>query len=180
MKFFIFALSILGSYNSVYSDSPSPKTELNNQNQSLDDFLKLKWTGNENELFCNFLLNDDLEFESKMNYSREIDGWSCSLSFVPKSGKNIAFNGDRLMKINTKVDLHNGPCNKKVYYSIATTIETQELGWFTKKTKGSNTLDKGFVNAPVVSLDAQPRYMIIEKQNARCIAFTSAFPYSQM
>jgi hypothetical protein len=180
MKFFILALSILGSYNSVYSDSTSSKTELNNQNQSLDDFLKLKWTGNENELFCNFLLNDDLEFGSKMAYSKEIDGWSCTLSFNPKSGKKIDFNGDQLVKISTKVDVHNGPCNKKVYYSIATTIETQELGWFTKKTKGSNTLDKGFVDTPVVSLDAQPRYMIIEKQNARCIAFTSAFPYSQM
>jgi hypothetical protein len=145
--------------------------------------LNYFWSGDEEHLYFNINLANDLQFKA-CYYTMSIEnGQCCEITFYPLEGISIlSSEGYSLQKICMIVEVKNGYEPNVVMYRVilkSSYLNENEEGNHTEFTQ--QFVRKGTVKNPIIDLTQDPLFFTInDKLNHGIISFKNSFPYSNM
>ncbi len=146
-------------------------------------YLTYFWSGNEEDLYLNIDLVNELEFSNNYSVMKTKNGQGCEVVCKPIFDSAIlSSEGYELQEIKFTVMLNNIDNPNKVSSTIIT--ETSYKG---VNDKGlllstiSESKKESVINNPAIDLTQEPDFFIIsDNPNEGVISFKNSFPYSQI
>ena len=143
------------------------------------------WSGNEEDLYLNINLSQDLAFEYEFTImtTKNGKGQGCEVVCNPvQEGVIFSEKGYELQEIQFTVMLNNIENPNKVAYTTITKSSYKGIddkGHLVSTTSESKS--EGVLNNPAVDLSEEPVFFIVnEDLREGVVSFRNSFPYSQI
>lgn len=171
MKKLLVLITILVASFSLSSTSLNATSDF--QTHAESKFYKSSWTGNEDYLFFNIDLLEELEFQTGYDILTKKGGQGVEIILTPKEGHELFLpNGKKIQKVLVVILCEENGTSNSVFYSHETTF-IYDSGNYKVKTESN-------ISNPPLDLKNNPKFCLTKDSKKGFVEFKNSFPYSQM
>ncbi len=153
-------------------------------NKNSPNLFESHWSGDEEELYLNINISNELQFEGTYTTMKMKNGQGCEIAFTPLEGHNIISpKGHQLQKITLLAEVYNNPNNlNEVNFKITSKSFYKGTDNTGKAISVTEQLSRsGILKNPAIDLTQAPVFFTLaEELNTGVISFKNAFLYSSM